>query len=237
MLRTLQAGLGSLPDGLRRRIGDSATYRRRLRRRLAGVERLHVGCGAIWVPGWLNIGMPRPRLQPYGTLRDRDGALVLSLDVSRGLPADDASVEHVYGSHFIEHLPLEEGLAFLAECHRVLRPGGLIRLTCPDLELWARKYLENDSAFLEAYRQATAAARRRLPALRTRGQVMMSQLHGWGHRWGYDAESLCEVLERSGFRDAKRRGYCDSELPDIERLELADPVKLLETLCVEAVRP
>jgi len=188
------------------------------------------------VPGWLNVGLLPPELQSYGALRQRGGALVLCLDASGVLPFRDGALREVYGSHFIEHLPFPSGLAFMAECHRTMRPGGRIRLTCPDLELWARRYLDRDEAFLRAYEQATAPFRD-LPALRTGGQVMMSQLHGFGHRWGYDEESLCEALERSGFRDARRRDHRDSELPDIERLEPATPVRLLETLYVEAVRP
>lgn len=235
MLTALRKARRPWPTTLRRRVCDSAPHRRRLRQRLATVERLHVGCGAIWVPGWLNIGLLPSWMQPYGAVRNRDGALVLSLDISRGLPLDDARLEQVYASHFIEHLTFDKALAFLAECHRVLRPGGRIRLTCPDLELWARKYLEKDTAFLETYERSSAAGRK-LPALHTPGQILMSQLHGWKHRWGYDAESLCEALERSGFRDAKQRGYHDSEFSDIEQLEPATPIRLLETLCVEAVR-
>lgn len=222
-------------EWVRRRIGDSGPYRRRLRRRLAAVDRLHVGCGDVWVPGWLNVGLLPWWRQPYGTLRIRDGAVVLSLDVTLGLPLDDGRLDQVYGSHFIEHLAFGDGLAFMKECHRAMRPGGLIRLSCPDLELWARKYVENDRAFLEAYESAVAGMRD-LPELRTRGQIMMSQVHGWGHRWAYDAESLCEALERTGFRDATPRGYRESGIRQIGALEPDTPVRLLETLYVEAFR-
>jgi predicted SAM-dependent methyltransferase len=215
---------------------NSRPLRRLLRFRLAGVERLHVGCGGIWVPGWLNMDRFPVGLQPYGALRRREGALVLSFDASGELPLHEGRLWHVYGSHFIEHLSFAEALAFLAECHRALRPGGLIRLTCPDLELWARRYLERDEVFLRSYEQATARTRD-LPELRTGAQVLMSQLHGWGHRWAYDEESLCEALERSGFDEARRRGHRESRLPDIDLLEPATPSRLLETLYVEAVRP
>ena len=225
-------------DAVRRRIGDSRWGRSRLCRRLASVDRLHVGCGANWVDGWLNVGLLDPGGHPYGSLQRHHGALVLRLDLTLGLPIPEAALRYVYGSHFIEHLAFPQALAFLGECRRALRPGGRIRLTCPDLELWARRYLEDDRDFLERYAELTRERRedQGLPPPRTRGQIMMSQVHGWGHRWAYDEESLRDLLERTGFGEVSRRDHHRSALPDVELLEPSTPTRLLETLYVEAVR-
>jgi predicted SAM-dependent methyltransferase len=42
----------------------------------------------------------------------------------------------------LEHFPKQFAPEFLAECHRVLKPGGIIRVVQPDLEQIARLYLE-----------------------------------------------------------------------------------------------
>ena len=50
----------------------------------------------------------------------------------QGLPFAD--VASIYAEHFLEHLALDDGLAFLAECRRVLRPDGILRLSTPNLD-------------------------------------------------------------------------------------------------------
>ena len=86
--------------------------------------RLHVGCGRERLDGWVNLDNQ--------SLPGVD----LVTDVTEGL--DFADVEAVYAEHFLEHLTVDQALDFLLECHRVLRDGGLLRLTTPNLD-WAWK--------------------------------------------------------------------------------------------------
>ena len=48
------------------------------------------------------------------------------------LPLEDGSVEFVYSEHFFEHLFLDEALALMRECNRVLKSNGVIRTCVPD---------------------------------------------------------------------------------------------------------
>ncbi len=50
-------------------------------------------------------------------------------------------MDAVYHSHLLEHLRADEARAFLGECWRVLKPGGVLRIAVPDLEGIARAYL------------------------------------------------------------------------------------------------
>jgi SAM-dependent methyltransferase len=65
-------------------------------------------------------------------------------DLRRGLPMyPDGSVDAVYGGQMVEHLnPIHEVPKFLAECYRVLKPGGRIRLTTPDLDALIHHYAD-----------------------------------------------------------------------------------------------
>ena len=47
-----------------------------------------------------------------------------------GLPA--ATVDEILCEHVLEHLPADAWPALLADFHRVLRPGGVLRLAVPD---------------------------------------------------------------------------------------------------------
>jgi SAM-dependent methyltransferase len=59
------------------------------------------------------------------------------------LPLGGDSAALVYSSHFLEHIPRSDVPAFFHECHRVLTPGGILRLVLPDLENLCRTYLSH----------------------------------------------------------------------------------------------
>jgi len=63
-------------------------------------------------------------------------------DLRHGIPYQADSADAVYASHVLEHLEHHDAPGFLKEIHRVLKPGGVIRLVVPDLEYATRKYLE-----------------------------------------------------------------------------------------------
>jgi predicted SAM-dependent methyltransferase len=91
---------------------------------------LNVGCGRCYHPSWTNIDLVA------------SGPQVRQYDLRRGLPYDAEAFDAVYHSHVLEHLTPDQAEAMLRECHRVLRPGGVLRVVVPDLEGIARGYLE-----------------------------------------------------------------------------------------------
>jgi len=63
-------------------------------------------------------------------------------DLTKPLPFEGESFDHVNSYHIFEHLSLKEGHAHTAELFRVMKPGGILRISVPDLESIAREYLE-----------------------------------------------------------------------------------------------
>lgn len=66
------------------------------------------------------------------------------MDVTRPLPLPDNSVDVIFSEEVIEHVSLSHGYNMLKECHRVLKPGGMIRLTTPDLGYFAERALNSE---------------------------------------------------------------------------------------------
>ncbi|MGH8693080.1 MAG: class I SAM-dependent methyltransferase [Burkholderiales bacterium] len=95
----------------------------------AGRRLLNVGCGSNFHSDWLNVDVVPP------------SAAVMAVDVRKGLPFTDEVFDAVYCSHLLEHLPRQKAASLLRHMHRVLRPGGVIRVVVPDLETLAREYL------------------------------------------------------------------------------------------------
>ena len=58
----------------------------------------------------------------------------LNADLRNGIPFGDNSIDGILASHFFEHLDAQEALVMVRECHRVLRPGGVLRISIPDVK-------------------------------------------------------------------------------------------------------
>lgn len=93
------------------------------------MKMLNIGCGSTFHPDWINIDV------------EPSTPSVLRLDASRGLPFPDNTFDVCYSSHVLEHLQHGDAERFLCEIHRILKPGGTVRLAVPDLENIVRAYL------------------------------------------------------------------------------------------------
>jgi len=90
---------------------------------------VNLGCGHRFHPAWSN----------FDFVPAAPG--VAQADLRKGIPLADASSDVVYHSHVLEHFSRAGGASFLLECHRVLKPGGVLRIAVPDLEAIVRSYL------------------------------------------------------------------------------------------------
>jgi 2-polyprenyl-3-methyl-5-hydroxy-6-metoxy-1,4-benzoquinol methylase len=72
-------------------------------------------------------------------------------DVSTGLPYADGTFDVVNSSEVIEHLTDTE--SFLQECYRVLKPGGRIVISTPNLHYWRNiiEWLKGNQFFFVDY--------------------------------------------------------------------------------------
>lgn len=91
---------------------------------------LNLGCGTRFHHDWTNLDF-KP-VSPF----------VQRCDLRQGIPFPDRHFDAVYHSHLLEHFPKSVAPRFLAECHRVLKPSGIIRIAVPDLEKMATVYLQ-----------------------------------------------------------------------------------------------
>ncbi len=139
------------------------------------MTKLHIGCGARIIPGWVNIDLDPPADMIH--------------DVRTGLPFPDGSVEMIYNEHTHEHLTLPEGDALLREYYRVLKPGGVLRMSVPSLDWLLDEYYAGnlDWATEVGWRPATPC------------QMVNEAMRSWGHQFLYSESELRDSLKAAGF--------------------------------------
>lgn len=154
---------------------------------------------------------------------------ILPHDLRKGIPFADESVSAVYHSHVLEHIDREHADGFMAEIHRVLRPGGLQRVVVPDLEVLVRRYLESldggsgNSAehddlvagiIEQSVRREAQESALKGPLRRRMENVALgdARKRGETHQWMYDRLNLAELLERNGFFEVTRRPFDSSAI-------------------------
>ncbi len=98
-----------------------------------GKKYVNLACGDFYVdtPEWINLDW-----YPHSKS-------VIKANLLSPLPFPDNHFDVVYTSHFVEHIPKSSITNFVLECHRVLKPGGVIRIVVPDFENIVREYVKN----------------------------------------------------------------------------------------------
>ena len=139
--------------------------------------KIHLGCGKRdFGPDWDHIdGSDFQHLKSHDIVR---------------LPYPDNSVDLIYASHVFEYFDRIEAKVVLQEWHRVLRPGGVLRLAVPDFAACAHIYL-NKGEPLDTF----------VGMLYGRWKCGDKTIY---HRTVYDFDSLRDLLAGNGFRNYRR---------------------------------
>lgn len=144
---------------------------------LSPYDRLHLGCGPKYLRGWCNVDIAAP------------AADVKADSLTLRLPP--AHFEEIYCCHMLEHVFPEETVPLLRRWLAALKPGGVLRLSVPDLRLVLANTVEShafgkdpNAPLFGDYRRAAAGPDR--------------------HRQTFTVESLTRLLCSAGFSDVQR---------------------------------
>jgi len=150
---------------------------------------LHLGCGKRKYQGFLNVDL-------WGS--------DFNLDLSRGsLPFPDNQFQMILSQHFIEHLELEtELIPLMNDLYRIVKPGGIVILSTPDIKKITRAYIDGNLNNLIRSRK------KRFKNFSLNGLPNSHYLNLLFHQNGehknlFDFELLSYVLKCSGFSKVK----------------------------------
>jgi SAM-dependent methyltransferase len=145
---------------------------------------------------------------------------IIAWDLRKGIPFEDDTFDVVYSSHFIEHIERDSVANFIAECFRVLKHGGIIRIVVPNLLTIIESYLRtarllengNNNA-LQEHEETIKELFDQMVRIESTGTSEQNTLVRWVehlyrgdakrqgelHRWMYDKFTLGAILSKSGF--------------------------------------
>ena len=189
---------------------------------------LDCGCGKHPTAGWLNVdfrpfGGPDGRTSAPGRIALLDEAFYfLEHDLREPLPIEDESFAWIYSSHLIEHTRPPEAIRMLREMRRLLRPGGLIRVSAPSLRRYIEGYLDPERAFFEEHRRRLSSIPIFADGVPDRPAWMVNQVfYLWGHRWIYDVDEIRYVAVEAGFDPSAvvETGYGESQAAELSAMD------------------
>ncbi len=172
----------------------SRAHQSQARGKLVGATKLHLGAGFRQMDGWANL--------------DLEGDNII-WDLTRPLPMANGSADVAYTEHFIEHITREDAVALLTQVRKVLRPGGVIRISTPDLAELVRCYAAGELVGVPTYGWVPTSLCR----------MVNEAMRSWDHIFLYDEAELREVLAEAGFGTVHRRKWRESPVAVLRDLE------------------
>jgi len=157
-----------------------------------GEIKLHLGCGTRYIPGFIHIDIRKLPHVDYATSADK-------LKMFK-----ENSVDLIYACHILDHFKRDQIDGVLKEWHRVLKPGGILRLAVSDLEQIVKVYLKYKDLKLVV---GPLMGRQDYPA----------NTHGMSFDFNY----LSEFLKKAGFKKIRRYNWEETIHKDYDDLSQA----------------
>jgi predicted SAM-dependent methyltransferase len=187
--------------------------------------KLHIGCGNNAMPGWLNTDY-------FPNSHD-----IMYLDATQAFPFKDETFDYIFSEHMIEHIPYGDGQKMLAECCRVLKPSGTIRISTPNLDFLIDLARPDKSDLQRAYIKWSSYSFVAGAPEDNETFVINNFVRNWGHTFIYDKRTLHQAMTSAGFAQTTSCDLQESQHAALRGLEnetrMPPDFLPLETLTVE----
>lgn len=172
-------------------------------------NKLHLGCGVNILQNWLNTDLV---LTDSADLKLGDLIeQIFIMDATKPFPFEDQQMNFMFCEDFLEHFNQVDGLGIIAECGRILKRGGVWRISTPSFDV-------------------------RLPKLDLSEKKQIDTSHWeWGHKLIYGFDYLKSVLQQAGFTQVLTCKYGKSTYPELMNIECRAKQQK-SNLIIEAVK-
>jgi predicted SAM-dependent methyltransferase len=177
-------------------------------------RRLNWGCGPRPARGWLNSDV---RAFP---------GVQYPCNILEGLPIESGSIDYAVAIHVLQDMAWGDIPPALRELHRVLKPGGVLRLALPDLDRAISAYLGRDREYFYVPDSDAVSI----------GAKLITQIIWYGSvKTPFVFEYIEELLLAAGYERIVRCAYTQTASRYPEIVELDNRPR--ESMFVEANKP
>lgn len=198
---------------------------------------LQLGCGHNLLQGWLNTDAE----PTYG---------VTFLDVTQPFKLPEASFDFIFCEHLLDLMPIDKVEFILRECFRILKDGGVLRLTLYSPERLLRlghdasyadknvKYSEwNLRNYTKTWAKTLLEKTNILPPVLVLSNFA-SKMKG---KFLYDISTLSTLLESIGYTNIQSCPISESSWPTLQNIERYQPyipkeIYSFEVITLEAAK-
>ena len=155
--------------------------------------KIHLGCWHRYIPDYVHVDLCDMEHIDYKT------------DVRDLGCFDDGVADLIYASHVFEYFDRFEAVDILAEWSRVLKSGGILRLSVPDLQALIKIYQQTDDIY-----KIVGPIFGRMEIDTPNGKDMLY------HKTVWDEKSLTEFLKQNGFEKVRLWDWRTTEHANID---------------------
>ncbi|MEL6376928.1 MAG: methyltransferase domain-containing protein [Pseudomonadota bacterium] len=157
----------------------------------------------------LHLGAGQTRIEELINCDLFDPAADRKIDATDLSEFEDNSVDYIEHHHMLEHLSLEDAPNALQEWYRVLKPGGFLVISCPDLRKVMWSYLKTSlKHWLQDHSDSLA--------YHIKMVVGSQENAGMYHKSHYDSRIMREFIEAGGLKvDFMCSGYPSRGTPSL----------------------
>lgn len=208
--------------------------------------KLNLGAGSRGLPDWTNVDaglkyrlwrliplfqiasqIGLMNIETLGWLKDtaRPSPNLKRWNLRRRLPLQSDSVAFVYCAETLEHFEFYAARTLLHEIYRVLKPGGILRISTPDARRIAKAYIEGaiDSGQFNRFFYEPLISFYEPSVIERIGKRIYTTQY---HLWIFDTGSLNDLLREVHFSLVEEPGVGLGKFPDLDRLEHFTPEEL-----------
>ena len=157
------------------------------------MTKVHLGCWHRQIPGFVHVDLCD---MPH-------------IDYKSGIESlpffENETIDLIYCSHAFEYFDRTEAISVLSEWHRVLKPGGILRLAVPDFKSLIRIYQQTGEL-----NSILGPLYGRMKIETAEGSKMLY------HKTVYDQPSLTALLMNNGFHAVETWEWRETEHSHID---------------------
>jgi predicted SAM-dependent methyltransferase len=165
------------------------------------------------------------------------------MDATDRFPLPSESFDYIFSEHLIEHISYAAGNSMLSESFRVLKQGGKVRISTPDLAVLLAIYTEAPSTMRDRYVEWVISNFVPDAVVRRECFVINNAFRNWGHTFIYDHATLEHLILTVGFEDIRWFAPHESDDPHLRGIETHgqlindEEINRFEVMILEATKP